>query len=312
MKSISAASELPLSKSQAEQLIARLAHSRLYQDYERAFNETVQLPLSLHPVEIWDVAHRGKRCENAFCAMVTQSSRSCAACLELQCQITRENTAASVKNRTCFAGLVESAVPVRLGFRVIGYLQTGQALARPPGRAQFHRVARQLLEWGTDISLQQYEEAWFQSRVMPPASYRAMVRLLEIFAQHLGLLSNQIAVQETHAEPPIIRRAKEYIERRKTEALSLGEVARALNVSPFYFCKLFKKATGLNFTEYLSRVRIEKAKGLLLNPNLRVSEIAYEVGFQSLTHFNRSFVRMAGSSPTAYRAALGASLFKPV
>ena len=49
---------------------------------------------------------------------------------------------------------------------------------------------------------------------------------------------------------------------------------------------------------------LEKAKNLLLNPNLRVSEIAYEVGFQSLTHFNRVFKRILGQSPTEYRAQL--------
>jgi AraC-like DNA-binding protein len=67
---------------------------------------------------------------------------------------------------------------------------------------------------------------------------------------------------------------------------------------------MFKKATGLNFTEYLSRIRIERAKNLLLNPNLRVSEIAFEVGFQSLTHFNRVFKNTVGQSPTRYREQL--------
>ena len=65
-----------------------------------------------------------------------------------------------------------------------------------------------------------------------------------------------------------------------------------------------EKATGLNFTDYVSRVRIEKAKNLLLNPHLRVSEIAYEVGFQSLTHFNRVFKKIIGQSPTNYRTQL--------
>jgi AraC-like DNA-binding protein len=86
--------------------------------------------------------------------------------------------------------------------------------------------------------------------------------------------------------------------------LSLGQVAKAVNTSTFYFCKMFKKATGLNFTDYVSRLRIEKAKNLLLNRNLRVSEIAYEVGFQSLTHFNRVFKRIMGQSPTEYREQL--------
>jgi len=61
------------------------------------------------------------------------------------------------------------------------------------------------------------------------------------------------------------------------------------NTSTFYFCKLFKRATGLTFTDYVARVRVEKAKPLLLDRDRRVSEIAYDVGFQSLTHFNRVF-----------------------
>jgi AraC-like DNA-binding protein len=57
----------------------------------------------------------------------------------------------------------------------------------------------------------------------------------------------------------------------------------------------------------VSRARIEKAKNLLLNQNLRVSEIAYEVGFQSLTHFNRVFKKVIGQAPTEYRAQVKAA-----
>jgi AraC-like DNA-binding protein len=60
----------------------------------------------------------------------------------------------------------------------------------------------------------------------------------------------------------------------------------------------------LSFTSYLGRVRVEKAKQLLLNPHARISEVAYEVGFQSLTHFNRVFRKLTGESPSAYRASL--------
>jgi len=84
-------------------------------------------------------------------------------------------------------------------------------------------------------------------------------------------------------------------------SVSLGEVAKAMHVSTFYFCKMFKKATGLTFTDYLGRIRVEKTKTLLLNPHLRVSEIAYMVGFQSLTHFNRVFRSLTGESPSHFR-----------
>ena len=118
------------------------------------------------------------------------------------------------------------------------------------------------------------------------------------------MVSNQVFIQQENAEPPVIKRAKEYIREHQAEKLSLSSVAKAVNMSAFYFCKMFKKITGINFTDYLSRVRIEKAKNLLLNPNLRVSEIAFEVGFQSLTHFNRVFKKILGQSPTDYRAQL--------
>ncbi len=58
-----------------------------------------------------------------------------------------------------------------------------------------------------------------------------------------------------------------------------------------------RRLTGLTFVTYLSHLRIEKAKLLLYNKELRVSEIAYEVGFQSLTHFNRIFHKLVGHSP---------------
>jgi AraC-like DNA-binding protein len=77
-----------------------------------------------------------------------------------------------------------------------------------------------------------------------------------------------------------------------------------VNTSRFYFCKQFRKATGLNLIEFISRTRVEKAKALLINHNLRISEIAFEIGFQSLTHFNRAFKKIAGQSPSAYRGRL--------
>ena len=64
---------------------------------------------------------------------------------------------------------------------------------------------------------------------------------------------------------------------------------------------MFKRATGMTFTEYLSFVRVAKSKQLLANPQKRISEVAYEAGFSSLTHFNRMFRRITGQSPTAYR-----------
>jgi YesN/AraC family two-component response regulator len=145
------------------------------------------------------------------------------------------------------------------------------------------------------------EDAYYHSRVFSPGQYTGFIRLLEIFGQQLSALANQMMLQDAEAEPPMIRRARAYIAGHHGDPIGLDEVANAMHVSTFYFCKMFKKATGLTFTDYLGRVRVEQAKRLLLNPHLRVSEIAYAVGFQSLTHFNRMFRNLTGESPTRFR-----------
>ena len=286
-------------------IIERIASSEIYKDYERAFSEATQLPMALRPVETWRFALENKRYENPFCAMLAKCNRTCAACLEMQKQMD-DIPGTGARTVTCFAGLSDSAVPVQAGEKVVGFLQTGQVALRKPAASQFGKIAKQLTEWGVKVDLSELEAAYFHSRLLEPEQYAAMVKLLETFAKHLSLLANQIVLQEQDAESPLVRRARAYILANQADPIDLDKVAQAMHVSTFYFCKMFKKATGLTFTEYLSRVRVEKAKHLLLNPHLRVSEIAYDVGFQSLTHFNRVFRQVVGQSPTDYRESKSA------
>ncbi|HTV76560.1 MAG TPA: helix-turn-helix domain-containing protein [Candidatus Baltobacteraceae bacterium] len=287
----------------AKHLIEALTGSKIYQDYERAFSEATGLPVALRPVESWQLPHHGKRFENPFCAMLAQKSRACAACLQVQQQLS-ETASLEAKTINCPAGLCDTVVPVRMGDQLVGFLTTGQVFRKKPTEAQFNRTVKLLADWGVQANVKELREAYFDTRVLSPRQHESVVKLLTIFAEHLSMVSNQIIVQEQSAEPPVIARAKQYIAEHQTEELSLELVAKAVFTSKFYFCKMFKKTTGINFTDYLSRVRTERAKNLLLNPNLRVSEIAYEVGFQSLTHFNRVFKRILGRSPSDYREQL--------
>jgi AraC-like DNA-binding protein len=284
-------------------LIEALANSKIYRDYERAFSEATGLPVSLRTVESWQLPHHGKRFENPFCGMLAQKSRACAACLQVQQQLS-DSGSREAQTVTCPAGLCDTVVPVRLGDKLVGFLTTGQIFVKKPSEAQFKKTLKLLAEWGVQTNEKDLRAAYFETKVLSARQHESVVKLLTIFAQHLSMVSNQIVVREQNAEPPVITRAKQFINEHQTEELSLEQVAEAVHTSKFYFCKIFKKSTGINFTDYLSRVRTERAKNLLLNPNLRVSEIAYEVGFQSLTHFNRVFKRVLGRSPTDYREQL--------
>ena len=284
-------------------LIQSLINSKIFQDYEKAFSETTGLPVSLRPVESWQLPHHGKRHENPLCAMLAEKSKSCATCLQMQQKLS-ESAQFEAATVTCQLGLVDTAVPVRLGDHLIGFLQTGQVLRKKASPSQIERTATLIAGWGLQMSRQRLENVYGGTKLLSPKHYDAMVKLLCIFAEHISAISNQIVVRRENGESPVIKRAKEFIIENQAEELSLGQVAKAVNTSTFYFCKMFKRTTGLNFTQYVSRVRVEKARNLLLNPNLRISEIAYEVGFQSLTHFNRVFKKITGQSPTDYRSQL--------
>lgn len=281
-------------------LVAQLKQSQIYRDYEDAFRETTGLPLNLRPTEAFDLPHHGDPNENPFCALMAQSNQSCAACLQLQKRVEVE-AQLEPKTLKCFAGLCDSAVPIRVGENLIAFLQTGQVFINRPDSAQFGRLTRELLKWGTEVDLKKLEEAYFQTRIVTRKQYDSILRLLTIFAQHLASISNQLMVKEEKHESPAIARARVVIADRHADELTLGEVAKAVNMSAFYFCKMFKKSTGLTFTDYLARVRIEKVKNLLLNPHKRISEAAFEAGFQSLSQFNRVFRKVTGEAPTAYR-----------
>ena len=107
---------------------------------------------------------------------------------------------------------------------------------------------------------------------------------------------------QSRAESADIWRARQFIEHHSDEEISLTKVAKAVNISPTHLSEKFRQVTGVNFVDYVARTRFDKACELLADGNLRISEIAFEVGFQSLSQFNRVFQRLSGKSPTAYRA----------
>lgn len=293
-------------EKRSHDLVELLRRSDIFRDYSKAFRETTGLPLAIRALDALHLSMGDQRDQNPYCMLLAQTNQSCAACLSLQKKV-EEQAGERAKTLRCFAGMCETVVPVRVGEGTIAFLQTGQVLTHQPNKEEFTKTTQALLKWGSQIDVRRMEEAYFQTRVLSRKQYDSMVRLLEIFAQHLATLSNQLLVAERQTESPMIQRAKTFIEEHQAEDLRLSEVAKSVNTSAYYFCKMFKQATGLTFTDYLARVRVEKVKNLLLNPHIRISEAAFQVGFQSLSQFNRVFRKISGESPTAYRERIMAN-----
>lgn len=288
------------SYSPGDDVVGRLQKSEIYRDYQDAFQTATGLPLALRSASSFERPLNGAKNASPFCALMTARGATCEGCLGMR--VAAEAAVASGPFTVeCFAGLSQSFVPIRIGDTVVAYLQTGQVLLSAPKESRFRAAMRQMQQWDPGVNAAGFHDAYFQTRVLAKSHYAAAVRLLASFAQHLSLVSNELAIKETAAEPPVVARARAFIAAHLGEPLSLDLVARAAHMSPFYFCKVFKMTTGFTLTDYIARARVEKVKQILLNPHTRVSEAAYEAGFQSLSQFNRVFRRIAGQAPSDYR-----------
>lgn len=98
-----------------------------------------------------------------------------------------------------------------------------------------------------------------------------------------------------------ITEAKHYIQQHYQEALRLEDVSSAVGFNATYFSTLFKKETGQNFMDYLTELRINKAKELLCGEELSVQDVAEQVGYRDLKYFSRLFKKLTGVSPSDYK-----------
>ena len=93
-----------------------------------------------------------------------------------------------------------------------------------------------------------------------------------------------------------------YIREHYTEELSMQDVARAMNYSDAYFCKLFKQCFKVNFSAWLNEFRVEKAKEQLTATRLSVREVSLACGYADANYFARVFKRITGMTPSEYRS----------
>lgn len=96
----------------------------------------------------------------------------------------------------------------------------------------------------------------------------------------------------------------DYIDRHYEQPIELSEAAEMIHMSRYHFCRFFKKTMGKTFIEYLNETRIEKAHQMIISSDKTISEIAFEVGFNSVTYFNRLYKSIKHCTPTAARQSL--------
>jgi AraC family transcriptional regulator, melibiose operon regulatory protein len=155
-----------------------------------------------------------------------------------------------------------------------------------------------------------YDQRFFARWQEDIQAQQTTVSLMEIKAMffRFAKLPNATASirDETHEERGHRRATMmaSYMSSHFREPLTAAEITRIVNVQPNYGMRIFKRSFGMSLIEYLTQQRIAHAQQLLIITDANVTHIAYDSGFQTLSHFYTAFTRLVGMSPGKYRASL--------
>ena len=271
--------------------------------FESAFRQASGLSVRLQPLPKQASSLLLERDDNPLCELACSTGAGRELCQRMQGEI-RHSFEQKLRAQpvTCVAGLTIIAVPVRLCGEYVATLHTNRLFLSKPQPADIDRFIELVTGWGGKPNVAGLRAAFDSMPVMERGQLDAVVKLLGIYAEHLGDLASRRVLADQHGRPCAVAQALAYMRAHQTERLHLRTVAEHARLSPYYFCKLFKRTMGMTFTEYLTHLRLERAKDLLMSPTKPVSEIATVAGFGSIPHFNRAFKRYTGMTPTAYRS----------
>ena len=125
--------------------------------------------------------------------------------------------------------------------------------------------------------------------------------LWEWFKDRVIFSATSISNKKTESSNDVVEASKAYIEANYTKNITLDDVSMAVNISSYYLSRIFKESTGENFIDYLTKLRIERAKELLSTTQYSMKEICMMSGYSDPNYFSKSFKKNVGVTPTEYR-----------
>ncbi|MEK6794871.1 MAG: PocR ligand-binding domain-containing protein [Spirochaetota bacterium] len=243
--------------------------------------------------------------ENPFCRKLKQERSgfaACAACTARAFAHIRKTSAPYVYR--CDFGLTEIVIPILIGKQFVCALLTGQFFTRAADRlraSEIHRMLRNTGQSPTElISL------YRKTRILSPDTTNAIIDFLTlIFQQVLGDFEEKISHYEHYQEHAPVGRAVSYLKANFHSTIRLTDIAAHAGVSKFYFTRLFKEAMGFSVFEYITILRMTKAKDLLHTRS--VLDTCYDVGYSSLSFFTRAFKKANGITPGQFQREINKS-----
>lgn len=277
----------------------QLAASATVREQQVAFTCATGVPLTLSPASTQALA------AGTFCVKGCLGGHSGEVCRDKLLQAEKR---AVIKlepvQYACPSGLVKILVPVFIGGRHAGILLAGPLAMHELDGKRLEKLAGRLEKAGLGGREEQLLATWRYTPQLSAAKCRAAETLLRMFAKYLEEAGRQYMRAPSVSASPLLKKIEAFLAETREGQVSLKDVAASVNLSPCHFCSVFKKQTGLTFSRYRVRQRLDKAVVLLADSTRRVSDVAFEAGFESIPYFNRAFRSQYGCSPSEYRQRL--------
>jgi len=274
----------------------KLADSPAVREQQVAFTCATGVPLTLA------LASRHALAEGTFCVKGCLGGHSGEVC---QQKLVRAEKRAVTRlgpvQYCCPSGLVKILVPVFINGRHAGILLAGPFALHSLDGERLTRLTGQLEKHGLGGRAALLKTTWKFTPQLSSKKCRAAGTLLQMFGKYLEEVGKKFLQARPAQSSALLKKIEAFLAECRDGQVSLKAVAASVNLSPCHFCSVFKKQTGLTFRQYRTRQRLEKARELLSDGERRVSDVAFESGFESIPYFNRAFRREFGCSPTEFR-----------
>ncbi|MBN1696842.1 MAG: PocR ligand-binding domain-containing protein, partial [Spirochaetales bacterium] len=204
----------------------------------------------------------------------------------------------------CHAGLIDIVIPIIIRDRYVGAILTGQTRVGEMNMDRFDRfIGLPEVNDKKDILLDAFHRLPVKDMKTIEAGSEMLFNIVnyivDIEMENVELKRKSKGGGRSRQE--IVEEAKEYIHSHFDQEIKLADIARTACVSDYYMSHMFKDETGISFIDYVTSVRIEKAKNLLRNTSLDIIDIAFRVGYNDSNYFSHVFRKKEGLSPTGYR-----------
>src|ERR1039458_1742560 len=259
-----------------------LAQSPLVRGSLAEFRRATGLAAKLVPAVLPTRVIRFGAQETDFCRAVVCNPDGCRGCHQEQLALLRRlGGKLKPQQVSCRCGLILLAIPIVAAGRHVATVISGKVRVGRSGARAFDALLPQLRLLRGKRALRRLRADYCRVPVLTVQKLRAAFRLLDMLAR---LFAENLAHQpppNSPKDPPCICEAKQFVRLHLRERLTNRQVAQALHLERSYFCRLFRRLTGLTFHAYVAQARVAQARTLLLNSHQPIGRIAADAGFQS-------------------------------